>query len=98
MTQTYIGAPIRRREDRRFLTGRGQFVDDVKLPNALHAAIVRSPHAHARIVSIDTEPALEMPGVTAVFTFDDIGIPCSRDPFRCGYGPTATCCASCSTR
>ena len=52
--------------------GRGQFVDDVKLPNALHAAIVRSPHAHARIVSIDTAPALEMPGVAAVLTFEDI--------------------------
>ena len=72
MTATYIGAPIRRKEDRRFLTGRGQFVDDVKLPNALHAAIVRSPHAHARIVSIDTGPALEMPGVSAVLTFEDI--------------------------
>ena len=72
MTTSYIGAPIRRKEDRRFLTGRGQFVDDVKLPNALHAAIVRSPHAHARIMSIDTGPALEMPGVVAVFTFEDI--------------------------
>ena len=72
MTTSYIGAPVRRKEDRRFLTGRGQFVDDVKLPNALHAAIVRSPHAHARIMSIDTGPALEMPGVAAVFTFEDI--------------------------
>ena len=72
MTTSYIGAPIRRKEDRRFLTGRGQFVDDVKLPNALHAAIVRSPHAHARIMSVDTGPALEMPGVAAVFTFEDI--------------------------
>ena len=72
MTTSYIGAPVRRKEDRRFLTGRGQFVDDVKLPNALHAAIVRSPHAHARIMSIDTGPALEMPGVVAVFTFEDI--------------------------
>ena len=72
MTASYIGAPIRRKEDRRFLMGIGQFVDDVKLPNALHAAIVRSPHAHARILSIDTGPAMEMPGVTAVFTFQDI--------------------------
>ena len=72
MTGRYIGAPIRRKEDRRFLMGRGQFVDDVKLPNALHAAIVRSPHAHARIVSIDTGPALEMPGVAAVLSFEDI--------------------------
>ena len=68
----YIGKPIRRKEDRRFLTGRGQFVDDVKLPNALHAAILRSPHAHAHIVSIDTAPAREMPGVVDVLTFQDI--------------------------
>ena len=72
MTQTYIGAPIRRREDRRFLTGQGQFVDDVKLPNPLHAVVVRSPHAHARILAIDTAPALAMEGVAAVFTFADI--------------------------
>ena len=71
-TETYIGASIRRKEDRRFLTGTGQFVDDVKLPDMLHAAIVRSPHAHARILSIDTSAALEMPRVAAVFTFEDI--------------------------
>ena len=72
VTPQYIGAPIRRREDRRFLTGRGQFVDDVKLPNALHAAIVRSPHAHARIRAIDTAAARAMPGVADVITFNDI--------------------------
>ena len=72
MAQTYIGAPIRRREDRRFLTGRGQFVDDVKLPNMLHAAILRSPHAHARIRSIDAAAALAMEGVVAVLTYEDI--------------------------
>ena len=72
MTASYIGAPIRRREDRRFLMGRGQFVDDVKLANALHAAVVRSPHAHARILSIDTSAAREMPGVADVITFEDI--------------------------
>ena len=48
-TTTYIGAPIARKEDLRFLTGRARYVDDVKLPGMLHAAIVRSPHAHARI-------------------------------------------------
>ena len=62
MVQTYIGAPIRRKEDRRFLTGRGQFVDDVKLPNMLHAAILRSPHAHALVRSIDATAALAMAG------------------------------------
>jgi CO/xanthine dehydrogenase Mo-binding subunit len=67
-----IGASIRRREDVRFLTGRATFVDDVKVPGMLHAAVLRSPQAHARLVSIDASRALAMPGVTAVFTFQDI--------------------------
>ena len=72
MAQKYIGASIRRKEDRRFLTGAGQFVDDVKLPNMLHAAILRSPHAHARILSIDSTAARQTDGVAAVFTYSDI--------------------------
>ena len=72
MAQTYIGAPIRRKEDHRFLTGKGQFVDDVKLPNLLHAAILRSPHAHARILSIDTSKTRNFNGVVAVLTYQDI--------------------------
>ena len=69
----YIGAPIKRREDFRFITGRGTFVDDIKLPNMLHAAVLRSPRAHARIHAIDTSKALEIPGVVKIFTFDDLG-------------------------
>ena len=61
MVQPYIGAPIRRKEDVRFLTGKATFVDDVKLPNMHHAAILRSPHAHAKIVSIDSSQALAIP-------------------------------------
>jgi carbon-monoxide dehydrogenase large subunit len=72
MAQTYIGAAIRRKEDRRFLTGTGQFVDDVKLPHMLHAAVVRSPHAHARILNIDASAARLMQGVVAVLTYQDI--------------------------
>jgi carbon-monoxide dehydrogenase large subunit len=72
MAQTYIGAPIRRKEDRRFLTGTGQFVDDVKLPHMLHAAVVRSPHAHARILKIDASAARLMQGVVAVLTYQNI--------------------------
>ncbi len=72
MVETYIGAPIRRKEDIRFITGRATFVDDVKVENVLHAAILRSPHAHAWLKSIDTSKALEIPGVVAVFTFQDI--------------------------
>jgi carbon-monoxide dehydrogenase large subunit len=72
MAQTYIGAAIRRKEDRRFLTGTGQFVDDVQLPHMLHAAMVRSPHAHARLLHIDASAARRMPGVVAVLTYQDI--------------------------
>ena len=72
MAQTYIGASISRKEDVRFLTGKASFVDDVKQPGMLHAAILRSPHAHARVLSIEPWAALEMEGVKAVFTFQDI--------------------------
>jgi carbon-monoxide dehydrogenase large subunit len=68
---TFIGKPIRRVEDRRFLTGKGRYVDDVKVPDCTYAAFVRSPHAHARIRSIDTAPALKMPGVLCVLTAAD---------------------------
>ncbi len=67
----YIGAAMPRREDIRFLTGRAIFVDDIHLDRMSHAAIVRSPHAHARIIAIDASPALAMPGVITVLTFDD---------------------------
>jgi carbon-monoxide dehydrogenase large subunit len=73
MTTRQFGAPIRRNEDARLLTGRAQFVDDVELPGLLHAAFVRSPHAHARIVSIDKSAALARPGVAAVYTAEDLG-------------------------
>jgi carbon-monoxide dehydrogenase large subunit len=63
-----IGQSIRRKEDQRFLTGRGRYLDDLRLPGLLHAAIVRSPLAHARIEAIDGAPALRRPGVVAVFT------------------------------
>jgi carbon-monoxide dehydrogenase large subunit len=68
----YIGASVRRREDIRFLAGQAIFVDDVKLPDTLHAAILRSPHAHARIRSIDTSKARGIPGVAAVVEFSNI--------------------------
>jgi len=68
----YIGAPIRRVEDRRFVTGRGRYTDDIVLPGMLYAWIVRSPHAHARIRAIRTEKARQHPGVVAVFTGKDL--------------------------
>jgi carbon-monoxide dehydrogenase large subunit len=70
-TGTGIGQPVRRREDLRLLTGRGNYTDDLKLPGQAYAAIVRSPHAHAIIRSIDTKAARGVPGVIAVLTGRD---------------------------
>ena len=72
MTSTYIGRPMTRKEDVRFITGRGKYTDDFKFQHLLHAAILRSPHPHARILSIDASKAREIPGVEAVFTSHDI--------------------------
>jgi len=63
-----IGQPVRRKEDARLLTGKGRFGDDVTLPGMAHAVIARSPHAHARIVSVDKRAALAAPGALAVLT------------------------------
>ncbi|MGH8641318.1 MAG: xanthine dehydrogenase family protein molybdopterin-binding subunit, partial [Burkholderiales bacterium] len=67
-----IGAPIERVEDERLLRGQGAYVDDVKRPGALHAAVVRSPLAHGRVRSIDGSAALAIPGVHAVITAADV--------------------------
>ena len=67
-----IGAPLRRVEDKRFLTGRGRFVADIELSGALACALVRSPHAHAAIRRIDAAAALAAPGVVAVLTGADM--------------------------
>jgi aerobic carbon-monoxide dehydrogenase large subunit len=67
-----IGAPVRRVEDWRLLTGRGLYADDVTLPRACCAHFVRSPHAHASIASIDKSAALSAPGVVAVLTAEDV--------------------------
>jgi carbon-monoxide dehydrogenase large subunit len=68
MTKFGIGQAITRREDQRLLTGQGQYLDDVSLPNEAHVAFARSPHAHARIASIDSSAARSAPGVIAVLT------------------------------
>ncbi len=67
-----IGAPVLRKEDARFLTGRGRFVADLVFAGELHAVFVRSPHAHARIERIDAKTARRMPGVVAIFTGADM--------------------------
>ena len=82
MSQKYIGAPITRAEDFRFLTGQGKYLDDIKLPGMLHAAILRSSHGHARIKSIDTAGAISLEGVAAVFTYDDIASIAKAIPVR----------------
>src|SRR5258706_14510245 len=78
-----FGKSIKRREDPRFITGRGQYVDDLKLPGMTYAAFVRSPHAHAKIRKIDTAAAARHPGVVAVFTGKDMtgvnSLPCGWD-------------------
>src|SRR5215831_5834750 len=82
-TERLFGKSIKRREDPRFITGRGQYVDDVKLPGMTYAAFVRSPHAHARIRSIDVSQAKAHPGVVAIFTGKDMtgvnSLPCGWD-------------------
>ena len=67
-----IGRPLLRREDRRFLTGRGRFLDDIAIPGALHAHFLRSPHPHARIVAINSDDARRLGGVHAVVTGRDL--------------------------
>jgi carbon-monoxide dehydrogenase large subunit len=73
MTTQAVGERIKRNEDPRLLTGRALFVDDVDLPEMVHVAFVRSPHAHARLLGIDASRALEREGVIAVYTAEDLG-------------------------
>jgi aerobic carbon-monoxide dehydrogenase large subunit len=77
-----IGLPRKRKEDRRLITGRTRWTDNIQLPGLLHLAILRSPIAHARITRIDVAPALERPGVLAAYTAADLGdqlgvLPCA---------------------
>ncbi|MFL5665722.1 MAG: aerobic carbon-monoxide dehydrogenase large subunit [Ktedonobacteraceae bacterium] len=73
MTTRWFGAPVQRSEDPRLLRGKGNYVDDIDLPDMLQAAVLRSPHAHARILSIDASAAREIPGVHLVLTAADLG-------------------------
>src|SRR3954447_3626658 len=78
----YVGSPIERVEDLRFLRGRGEYVDDVTRPGLLHAVILRSSVAHGTIRSIDTAAARAQPGVHAVITAADVGSPIPTIPLR----------------
>jgi len=77
-----LGQPLRRREDRRFLTGQGRYLDDLDVPRLAHLQILRSEHAHARILGIDVSAAKEIPGVLAVLT--------GADWRASGHGPIPT--------
>jgi carbon-monoxide dehydrogenase large subunit len=80
MSTRTFGASLPRREDARLLTGQATFVDDIDLPGCLHAAVLRSPFAHARIRSIDITAASAREGVVAVFTAADLGAVCAPGP------------------
>src|ERR1700760_1935954 len=77
-----IGCSRKRREDPRFIQGKGTYVDDVKMPGMTFGAMVRSPYAHARIKRIDTSRALALPGVVAVITAEEL------KPFKLHWMPT----------
>ena len=72
MSARIFGSGIRRREDPRLITGSATYTDDITLPDMAYAAMLRSPHAHAKIKSIDTQNAATAPGVIAVYTGSDI--------------------------
>ena len=105
-SNAFVGSPIERIEDFRFLTGRGQYVDDLTLDGVLHAVILRSTVAHGRIRSIDTKAARARPGVHAVITAADIGdvpnIPLRQEPLprssatSSRSSPTTRCAMSAS--
>ena len=92
-TFPYTGQPLKRREDFKFLTGKGRYVDDIKLPGMLHVAIARSPHAHAIIRNVDLSSAKTAPGVRLALAGKDLGdkigpivpnwiLPGTKVPFR----------------
>ena len=89
-TETLVGKRIRRREDPRLITGTATYVDDIQMPGMHHACIVRSPHGAAKIKSINIKPALDLPGVAAVFT--------GKDTEKVGPVPAALRCPACACR
>src|SRR5207249_1357813 len=76
----YVGRAMKRVEDPRLIRGAGTYTDDLRLPGLLHAAILRSPHAHAKITKIDTAAAKKIPGVIAVLTGADVNAACGLVP------------------
>jgi carbon-monoxide dehydrogenase large subunit len=83
-----IGARVLRKEDKRFITGKGRYTDDIIEANQAYAAFVRSPHAHARIVSLDASAALAMEGVETVLTGPEL-VADGIGNIICGWGITS---------
>ncbi|MGH6798338.1 MAG: xanthine dehydrogenase family protein molybdopterin-binding subunit, partial [Roseiarcus sp.] len=96
MGEFAFGQPVRRKEDPRLLTGAGTFIEDRRLDRQAHAVLLRSPHAHARIIAMDPAEAAAMPGVLGIVTGADLardgigGIPCDYDPPIFGTGAGLT--------
>ena len=88
MNENGIGASVRRKEDQRFLIGKGNYTDDIDVAGQTHAVFVRSPHAHAEIKGIDCSDALAAPGVVAVLTGDDLAAD-GIGPLICGVTVTS---------
>jgi carbon-monoxide dehydrogenase large subunit len=84
-TRRFVGARVRHVEDPKFLTGQATYTDDVKLPGTVHAAFVRSTHAHARLVSVDLDGARSLPGVLAAYAGPDIEHDCEPIRAPCSY-------------
>src|SRR6266446_3992028 len=96
MKQFGIGQPVRRVEDRRFITGRGKYVDDLNRSRQAYAFMLRSPHAHARIRAVDTAVATSAAGVLAVYSGEDVArdglgtIPCLSVVTNRDHSPSVT--------
>ncbi|MDP6536339.1 MAG: xanthine dehydrogenase family protein molybdopterin-binding subunit [Gammaproteobacteria bacterium] len=88
MAENGVGASVRRKEDSRFLTGKGNYTDDINVAGQTHAVFVRSPHAHATINGIDTSAAADAPGVVAAFTGEDLAAD-GIGPLICGVTVTS---------
>src|SRR2546428_7596750 len=71
--EPYVGRPLKRTEDPKLITGRGQYGEDITLPALAHLAFLRSPHAHARVTALRTDAARQAPGVVRVATAKDLG-------------------------
>ncbi|MDH4265244.1 MAG: xanthine dehydrogenase family protein molybdopterin-binding subunit, partial [Deltaproteobacteria bacterium] len=89
----WVGKSMKRKEDLRLLAGRGNFMDDIRLPNMKHAAILRSPYAHAWIKGIDISKALESPGVIGILTGAEVAKMSQPFPVGVSVPPKYYCCA-----